>query len=193
MLDGTGPGSSQSWGTLSKFMLVTGVLPEPPTYKNSCMSRGMLPPFLIPLHPCPPPPRLLQVSNHLHTVIIWSFDNPPNVFELQHFHQRSLIDLKCFFCATPHLFLPLLLLNPLLSPGAHRCGLVTSVGRPPCDENITLGTARLGWIPTSRITTVSHTWHCMKCTQSALRLVTLSRHPPTRKSVSHASCRNDTR
>ena len=42
----TCPGSPQSWGTLPKYLLRTGVSPIPPTYKSYQMSMVLIPPSL---------------------------------------------------------------------------------------------------------------------------------------------------
>ena len=49
------------------------------------------------------------------------------------------------------------------------------------------------WIPSSRITTVSHMWRCTKWTWSTLRLVTLPGNTTTGKAMSHSPSRNKIR
>ena len=56
-----------------------------------------------------------------------------------------------------------------------------------------LGQRRREWIPSSRITTVSHMWRCTKCTQSALRLVASPGQPPTRHVMVCAPSSNEIR
>ena len=54
-----------------------------------------------------------------------------------------------------------------------------------------LGQSGRGCQPSYRITTVSHTWQCTKCTRSALRLVVLPNHPPTGQEMLRAAREKD--
>ena len=125
----------------------TGGSLEPPPCKNSRKSGVLLPPAPKYLTSAPTASTLSSNYSPPSVVIIQSRQNPPKVFKLQHRHQRSPAGLKGHHSSPLHLFLPPSLPLLLLLPGAHFHGLFPSVESPPCDEYVTLGSAREGVDP----------------------------------------------